>query len=131
MFVRPASGEIVLLSNHVQISIIIDCLYFRQYNTLYIHKTIHSNERKYKCKECGKTFRQNAHLKTHLKTHGIGIDTWHVCTICDKRFYSRGNLTVHMWVHKAGHPFQCSECGKGYARKNKMEAHIKKEHTFK
>lgn len=67
---------------------------FRQYNTLYIHKTIHTNERKYKCKECNKMFRQNAHLKTHLKTHGIGIDRWHACTICAKQFYSKGNLSV-------------------------------------
>lgn len=67
---------------------------FRQYNTLYIHKTIHTNERKYRCKECSKMFRQNAHLKTHLKTHGIGIDRWHACTICEKKFYSKGNLSV-------------------------------------
>lgn len=33
-----------------------------------------------------------------------------------------------MWVHREGYPFNCSFCGKGFARKNKMNAHIEAEH---
>lgn len=67
---------------------------FRQIGSLTTHMTIHKDERKYQCRECGKKFRQNPHLKMHLMAHGIGIEKWFSCTICHKKFYSKGNLTV-------------------------------------
>lgn len=33
-----------------------------------------------------------------------------------------------MWTHRDDFQFNCQVCGRGFARKNKMNAHVEAEH---
>lgn len=130
-FAPPDLGMSIKIFNNWQPSIFYQYPFYRYSQKFYLnnHKLTHSEERKYTCTECGKSFRQCAHLKSHLKTHGIGIKEKFPCTICQKEFLFRGSLREHMWVHKEGtKPFVCTECGKGFLWRNKLELHMKKGH---
>jgi hypothetical protein len=58
----------------------------------------HTNERKYACTQCPKSFAQLALLKKHGYFHS-GERPVH-CEICDKGFYQKCALDIHMNVHK-------------------------------
>lgn len=59
-----------------------------------MHLDKHTIERKYKCHECDESFRRSMELKSHMKSHGIGIDKLHKCSICTKPFRFKEHLTV-------------------------------------
>lgn len=64
--------------------------------TLTVHQRTHTGET-YKCKECGKFFSRNSHLKTHQRTH-TGEKPYE-CKECGKCFYQKSALTVHQRTH--------------------------------
>ncbi|NXC48848.1 ZN480 protein, partial [Penelope pileata] len=55
---------------------------FSSYSYLSKHLRIHSGEKRYKCSECGKSFK------------------W------------KRSLTIHQRIHTGERPFKCPECGK-------------------
>lgn len=126
-----AIWKTIYLSSNVRvINTTILCFPYRQKRSLTVHQFTHTNERNYLCSECPKTFRQNSHLKTHLKTHGIGIKEKFSCAVCNKEFLFRGALAEHKWVHLEGQekPHVCKICGKDFIRKHKLVQHEQKEH---
>lgn len=46
------------------------------------HKLIHSNDRNFKCDECGATFKRTQSLKHHKSYHG---DPQIPCTVCSSK----------------------------------------------
>ena len=56
-----------------------------------------SNNRKYNCETCGKSFSKSKGLAGHRLTHSG--DCHHRCIICDKGFYSHSNLIAHLRIH--------------------------------
>ncbi len=60
----------------------------------------HSNEKKYKCMKCGKSFRRKGSLSSHFLTHEQPEKQNCTCVVCGKRLPNIETLRKHMKTHK-------------------------------
>jgi len=105
---------------------------------------------KYRCHECGKSFRSNPVLIMHKRSHSgknraDGNDiTWHPygdkpsqctaeklysCTQCEMKFIKQKGLNMHIGkIHKG--KYRCHECGKSFQSNQVLNIH-KRTHSGK
>lgn len=75
------------------------------------HMTTHTGYKAYECQECKKTFSYLKCYKLHLKRHQQSAEVF-PCSICDKIFYEKHRLRIHLnWVH-GDSCHVCNICGK-------------------
>lgn len=87
-------------------------------------KRIHDEIKDHVCETCGQAFMIESNLKKHMYLdHGIGIK--YDCERCGNPFYTPNGLKRHTLIcaDKVEAVFQCTECGKTYPSKSKLEAH--------
>ncbi|XP_077445587.1 uncharacterized protein LOC144066114 [Stigmatopora argus] len=82
-----------------------------------------SGDKLYECTQCGKTFRNKYHLKSHLMTH-TGEKPFS-CSVCGQAFSRKQNLKTHTRTHTGEKPFLCSVCGKTFRIKGNLKEHFK------
>ncbi|XP_060900773.1 zinc finger protein 665-like isoform X1 [Labrus mixtus] len=75
-----------------------------------------------KCETCGKCFKSHYPLMRHRRTHREQPPV--VCTYCGKQFASKNYLKAHMVRHTGGYP--CPECGKVFYQKTYLTYHLYK-----
>jgi KRAB domain-containing zinc finger protein len=76
------------------------------------------------CKQCGRSFKQVAHLQLHMRFHIAGktLD----CRYCHRRFAKTYALKCHELIHTGAKPFTCLECGHQFRHSCSLKLHVKK-----
>ncbi|CAH2049576.1 unnamed protein product, partial [Iphiclides podalirius] len=99
---------------------------FRGNAFLVYHKRTHSEERAYKCAQCGKAFFNRTNLQMHERTHSDLRP--HPCALCCKAFKCKGALDRHSRSHTGVKPYECEVCGKAFAQSNSRKLHVRTVH---
>ncbi|KAF1933592.1 zinc finger protein OZF [Didymella exigua CBS 183.55] len=88
-------------------------------------KPIQKPRKRYQCNMpgCDKSFYQKTHLEIHVRAH-TGAKPF-VCKAlsCGQRFSQLGNLKTHERRHTGERPYSCDICGKTFAQRGNVRAH--------
>lgn len=74
--------------------------------------------------DCGKRFKQRAHLITHSRSH-TG-ERPYVCPYqgCERWFSQLCNMRTHVRSHTGERPYKCSICHRGFSQQGNMRHHM-------
>ena len=101
---------------------------FKTYRNLLSHKNVvHSTDKKYDCKFCGKRFGCISFREKHERGHQ---EPQFQCSICAKRLKSQDKLEAHERAHRGEKPFPCSICGAGFTSLGGLGQHRKGVHKI-
>ncbi|XP_017274022.1 zinc finger protein 62 homolog isoform X2 [Kryptolebias marmoratus] len=80
-------------------------------------------DRRYKCDQCGRSYRHAGSLLNHKKSHKTGVFR---CVICQKRFYNLLALKNHQRSHFDIKRHACNECGKAFKIQKQLLNHLRR-----
>ncbi|CAG9823424.1 unnamed protein product [Phaedon cochleariae] len=89
------------------------------------HESIHSQDVKHVCEECGLEFKTYDTYRYHQKKHG---GRKFLCTYCGRTFIQSVHLKYHMWLHTGIKQFKCDKCDKSYTSVTQMKKHKRRHH---
>ena len=82
-----------------------------------------SDECKYECDQCYKTFTEKKKIREHLRTHNE-VKLFQ-CGLCDKAFRQKSHLVKHLRIHTGEKPFKCDQCDKAFTQKPHLTYHLR------
>ena len=85
----------------------------------------HMDSTPFKCSVCEKSFGNNQHLKSHMKTHDDPNKFACDEEGCDKKFPALGRLNAHKKTHKKEEQVKCKYCPKTFNTKKNLGPHEK------
>lgn len=99
---------------------------FKRQNKLRTHMALHRNEQNHVCHVCEKSFVSISVLNVHLMSHTN--ERRFGCSFCDKRFKLKSHLKEHERIHTGERPFSCPVCRRSFSRSNSMKNHFRNSH---
>ncbi|XP_061132477.1 mucin-5AC-like isoform X1 [Syngnathus typhle] len=88
------------------------------------HGIVHRNGRLHICQQCGKGFVYGFGLNKHLQmVHGKHKPF--VCQLCNKAFFTKRDVEIHIRTHTGEKPFHCHLCEKRFVRSVELNAHLR------
>ncbi|KAB0394825.1 hypothetical protein E2I00_008059, partial [Balaenoptera physalus] len=78
------------------------------------------DERRYKCSQCGKTYKHAGSLTNHRQSHTLGV---YPCAICFKEFSNLMALKNHSRLHAQYRPYQCPHCPRAFRLPRELLEH--------
>ncbi len=94
---------------------------------LYKHLRGHtSDEKPYKCQECGQGFTLSSNLRQHRIIHR-GYKPFQ-CEFCGKKFMRSNVYKQHRRIHTGEEMYKCSLCPSEFLQKYALVKHMKKQH---
>ncbi|KAK2911444.1 hypothetical protein Q8A67_003577 [Cirrhinus molitorella] len=96
---------------------------FKHEASLNIHLRSHSSEKTHICGQCGKGFDRADLLKNHQRTH-TGERPF-ACNLCGKSYGHQGQLRIHRRIHTGERPYCCPHCGKRFNEHNQLKVHLR------
>ncbi|XP_062414298.1 zinc finger protein 846-like [Pungitius pungitius] len=84
---------------------------------------VHSDEKPFSCKTCGKGFKYSSNLKAHMRVH-TG-ERPYSCITCGKTFTKKSTLKSHTRIHTGEKPYSCITCGKTFTKKSHLKSHTR------
>ncbi|XP_059502982.1 zinc finger protein 229-like isoform X2 [Stegostoma tigrinum] len=86
---------------------------FAQSASLLRHQQVHTEERPFKCPDCGKDYKSSSNLMSHQRGHND--ERAFKCPDSEKYYKSPGEMMMlHQRVHTEERPYRCSHCGIGF-----------------
>ncbi|KAF8362474.1 hypothetical protein PRIPAC_89397 [Pristionchus pacificus] len=79
------------------------------------------DNRPFKCQKCGKDFRREDYLRSHMQTQHADDRQMFNCTQCDKVFTNSSNLKLHLSTHTGVFRFNCP---RGFSTQTVLNKHL-------
>lgn len=92
------------------------------------HQKKHQTRRDFICDVCGHTSKDANDLKCHKLTHQPESEKRYKCDLCDKSYWTKGNLVEHKRTHTTERAFACKACAKAFKTKHVLDVHVRKTH---
>ncbi|XP_016958339.1 zinc finger protein 431 [Drosophila biarmipes] len=88
----------------------------------HIFKEHNIGELPFKCSLCDRSFAGRAELTTHVQRVHIGKTRQ--CTYCEMTFSVISDLRLHIRTHTGHKPYICEHCGKAFRLRSQMTLHV-------
>uniref|UniRef100_A0A1I8NPP8 C2H2-type domain-containing protein n=1 Tax=Stomoxys calcitrans TaxID=35570 RepID=A0A1I8NPP8_STOCA len=100
-------------------------MFKNQRNLISHEQLVHKNAKRFYCSHCSKGYYYKSELNAHERN--AHPDVLYQCKLCNfKTTYPKSLDIHHMAKHEHTLPFKCSQCSKGFARKQLLVTHMKR-----